>query len=115
MGEPSLEPPKGGCSYSGVKDATACLRARSFLGTCRFSTAVIGAVSVLIRHSSADAGTPFLRASMHHDLKNTTLVGIWCRNSQGKSSKETNASGLTGGGVRARSSSSIKLDTAPIH
>src|SRR5579863_5549796 len=79
MGEPSLEPPKGGCSYPSAASATACLRAHSFFGTCRFSAAIIGAVSVWIRHSSADAGTPLRRPLRHHCFRNTVLAGISCR------------------------------------
>src|SRR5579863_2072166 len=82
MGEAKSRPPKGGGSYSSAASATACLRARSFFGTCRFSTAVIGAVSVRIRHSSADAGTPFFRPLKHHYDMNTVLRGIGCRRSQ---------------------------------
>ena len=59
-----------------MRNLTANLRALSFFGTCRFSAAVMGAVSVRIRHSSADAGTPFCKADSHQSIMNTTLKGI---------------------------------------
>src|SRR5579863_5472169 len=68
--------PKGDGSYSSVDSATACLRARSFFGTCCFSVAVIGAVSVRIKHSSVDAGTPLHRLFKHHCFRNAVLMGI---------------------------------------
>src|SRR5579863_2150269 len=77
------------------------------LGTCLCSTAVIGTVSVRIRHFSADAGTPFLKPEVHHCGRNTILKGIGCRSSQGYSLKLTNARGAIGGGVGARLSSSM--------